>query len=91
MMKKTLVLAIALLALLPVCTACAGNSAFNEYSRAYKMLQQESSFATSTRQFYHSIDPVTGTIDCFEGYADSQVVKTDGGYDGISYTQFYGE
>ena len=72
------------------CSAC-GNGPYDEYSRAYEMLRQESSFATSTRQFYHSIDPATGAMDTYEASADSQVVKTDGGYDGISYTQFYGE
>ena len=88
-MKK--ILLISLLALALMLTACGGNSAYDEYSRAYKMLRQESSFATSTRQFYHSIDPATGAMDTYEASADSRVVKTDGGYDGISYTQFYGE
>ena len=90
-MKKTYYAILALLICVFLLTACGGNSPYDEYARAYKMLQQESSFATSTHQFYHSIDPATGTIDSFDASADSQVVKTDGGYDGIYYTQFYGE
>ena len=90
-MKKTLIAAIALLVLLLLLPACGGNSAYDEYKQAYKMLQQSESFATGSRDYSHTCVSATGEETTGEGLTNSQVVKTETGYDGIFYISVSGE
>ncbi|MBR0375494.1 MAG: hypothetical protein IJH59_02920 [Firmicutes bacterium] len=90
-MKKTLIIAVALLALLLLLPACGGNSAYGEYKQAYKMLQKAESFAIGSRDYSHTFVSATGEETTGEWFTDSQVVKTESGYDGISSISVYGE
>ena len=89
-MKKKLIAAAALLAVL-LCLCACGNSAYNEYKQAYKMLQQAESFAASSRDYSHTFVSATGEETIGEGLTNSQVVKTETGYDGIFYISVSGE
>ena len=89
-MKKRAITLLLLLLLLCLC-ACGGNSAYDEYIQAYKMLQQAESFATGSRDYTHTFVSATGEETTGEGLTNSQVVKTETGYDGIFYISTYGE
>lgn len=89
-MKKRAFILLLLLLLLCLC-ACGGNSAYDEYKQAYKMLQQAESFATGSRDYSHTFVSATGEETIGEGLTNSQVVKTETGYDGISSISVYGE
>ena len=89
-MKKTLVVATVLLVLLLIGTACGGNSPYDEYARAYEMLRQAESFATGLNVTWHIFDSATGDATDSVLLYDNQTVKTDAGYDGISYVSIWG-
>ena len=89
-MKKRAFILLLLLLTAGLLTAC-GNSAYSEYAKAYDMLQQAESFAASSRDYSHTFVSATGEETFGEGFTDSQVVKTEAGYDGISSISVYGE
>ena len=89
-MKKIFLILLALVLMLNL-TACGGNSAYDEYKQAYKMLQQAESFATGSRDYSHTFVSATGEETIGEGLTNSQVVKTETGYDGIFYISVSGE
>lgn len=84
-MKKRAIILLLLLLLAGLLCACGGNSPYDEYARAYEMLQQESSFATSCHEVSYYLIPATGEETTLEGLTDCQVVKTESGYDSMGY------
>ena len=90
-MKKTYYAILALLICVFLLTACGGNSPYDEYARAYEMLRQESSFATSGHDVTYTFVTATGEETTAEATMDCQVVKTEAGSDGIGSTAVKGE
>lgn len=71
-------------------TACGGNSAYDEYAKAYDMLQKAESFAVTHHEVFRFFDSETGETTDHELTMETQAVRTDAGYDGISKTVISG-